>query len=200
DDRLDHRRPQPLPPSPGGERCLHPRSAVVSGRQERLVLADEVVVERPGRHARLRGDVLDPDLLPALLHGQAQGGQAQRLAGGPLLALAQTRRITHGRKANRNLRTTASFPTSAIIASASDSWVEPTCRATPKCRPTISHTPTARHGRGQMAYGSVRPGLSSPRPPPFRPHHPLRPHLEAQLSRPACAARVRRDKWTGSGC
>jgi hypothetical protein len=46
--------------------------------------------------ARLVGDVLDPDLLPALLDGQAQGGQAQRLAGGQLLALAQAGLVVHG--------------------------------------------------------------------------------------------------------
>src|SRR5215470_9204213 len=49
-------------------------------------------------HSGSSGDVLDPDLVPALLHGQAQGSQAQRLAGGLLLALTQARHIAHGRR------------------------------------------------------------------------------------------------------
>jgi hypothetical protein len=104
DDRVDHRRPQRLIRRPLRERGLHPRRAVVGGRQECRVLVGEVVVERAGRHARLGGDVLDPDLLPALLHGQTQGGQAQRLAGGLPFALAQAQLVGHDRQTRTSCR------------------------------------------------------------------------------------------------
>src|SRR5262249_39631955 len=51
--------------------------------------AGEVVVERAGGYPRFRGDVLDPDLIPAPHRGQAHRGQTQRVPGRLLLALAQ---------------------------------------------------------------------------------------------------------------
>jgi len=83
--RAGHRLPQRLVGRTRQQRRADTPGAVRADGADRLVLAGEVVAERPQRDIRLGRDVLDGDVLQHPLHRQPQRGRTQRLPDRKLL-------------------------------------------------------------------------------------------------------------------
>jgi RNA polymerase sigma factor (sigma-70 family) len=83
----DQRLPQRLAGRAGQQFRADPPCPVRAEGADRLVLAGEVIAERPQRHVRLSRDVLDGDVLQPPLDRQPDGGRAQRAPHGQLLTL-----------------------------------------------------------------------------------------------------------------
>ena len=77
---------------PGTKRGAERLRPIHAQRADRLLLAAEVVVERPGRHVHLGGNVFDEDVLETALDGEAQRSLAECVAGGGASCVRAARR------------------------------------------------------------------------------------------------------------
>ena len=96
--RVPDSGPEALAGGPFAQGVADPGRPVQRQRADRLVLAAEIIVERPRGDVRRRRDVLDEHVLQAPLDGQAHGSRAQGLPGGALLALAQAGLLRRSRR------------------------------------------------------------------------------------------------------